>query len=507
LGGSQRHSLLRQLTLPLERLLRDDAAGTRARTLVVGGLALTTFLGAIFVHVVVRQSFLDNMDERNYLWLARRLLEGRLTAEPLPAEFWDQLWVYWRGHTAGGRLFTQYPVIWPAQAAIGVGVGAPWLVNALLAAGVVVLVYHVAAAAYRDYRVALVTAVLTASSPFLVFQAGTLLSHVSTLFWLLLGTLLLLDGRRRLASTPLLGAGLAYGLAFSTRPFDALATALPIVTAMVAASRGDAQRVLRVLALVACGTLVGLLPFFLYNAAITGNALTPTMTLFSGTVWVTSFAGWYASVGVVLEQLRAWRSWFLPAPFVLLTWVLLLRRGRMNPIDVMSGLIIICLVAAYSLNATHYDIAGPRYHFTALVPALLIWSRLAVTGSRRIAVIALLASTGYFAQLHVRQGRLMRAEIHTKRALNIAVQRANLQRAVVLIPDGFQFGMFARDLLDNSPGLQGIVYAMDRGPGNASLLARFPGVPVFRWPAGDRTWPGRLSPLRPDSVSPPHSIR
>ena len=47
-------------------------------------LAFLTVLASIFVHLFIQQGFLDNMDKRNYLWLADRILEGRFTVDPVP---------------------------------------------------------------------------------------------------------------------------------------------------------------------------------------------------------------------------------------------------------------------------------------------------------------------------------------------------------------------------------------------------------------------------------------
>lgn len=82
--------------------------GMHATCLIVLSIAFVTVLASIFVHLFIRQGFLDNMDERNYLWLADRILEGRFTTQPVPEEISHHFKVMWRSnHNA--RQYTVFP--------------------------------------------------------------------------------------------------------------------------------------------------------------------------------------------------------------------------------------------------------------------------------------------------------------------------------------------------------------------------------------------------------------
>lgn len=464
----------------------------RTRFAVVAGLALLTAIVGVVVHLVVRRGFLDNMDERNYLWLAHRMLEGRVTAEPIPSSLWNHCWVYWRGLAIDGSLFTHYPAIWPAQLAIGAALGAPWIVSPLLAGGTVILVYLLVASLYKDRVVALCAASMVALCPFVTFQAGTLLSHVSTAFWLLAGALSLVMASDRPQWVWPIAAGIFFGFAFSARPLDAIAVAAPVIAGFAIARRDETKRLTGKFALVVGGGVVGLLPFFLYNKRISGSYLTPTMTLLGGTKWVDSAASWTANLTLTRAALSSWDTWFLPAWLVAAVWIWLLTRHRANRIDVLCGVVAISVVAGYSLYAIRYDIAGPRFHFMVLYPALILCARLAVSFGRRVMTGLIVATICYFGFLHVQRAAQMHRDMGRKRALDEAVERAGIKQAIVFIPDGFPFGIYARDLLNNSPDFHGVVYAIDLGRSNESVRERFPALPAYRWSGDASDWPGKL---------------
>ena len=102
----------------IETELKKLNSDLHATCFFVLSLAFVTVLASIFVHLFIRQGFLDNMDERNYLWLADRILEGRFTAEPVPEEISHHFKVMWRSnHNA--RQYTVFPFGWPVLLAIG----------------------------------------------------------------------------------------------------------------------------------------------------------------------------------------------------------------------------------------------------------------------------------------------------------------------------------------------------------------------------------------------------
>lgn len=191
-------------------LLAHPRRTALALALLAGGAALLltfrTFGGHPFTE-----------DEKTYLFQARLLLEGRLSV-PVPPELdaFRQPFLV----VARERLSAQYYWGYPALLAPGEWAGLPALVPAALL-GVTVFASARAAEAYSgDARAGLAAAALTATSPLLLLQAGTLhnANLATTCTAATLWALATLYRRRSLGAAVALG--LATGLALHNRRLD-----------------------------------------------------------------------------------------------------------------------------------------------------------------------------------------------------------------------------------------------------------------------------------------------
>jgi 4-amino-4-deoxy-L-arabinose transferase-like glycosyltransferase len=206
-------------------------------------------------------------DEVAYLFQARTMALGRLTV-PTPATpqaFWTPFVLDYQGHRFG-----KYPPGWPGILAVGVLAGTPWLVNPLLAALSIYLIYRLGQTLY-DERAGLLAAALGLTSPLFLVLSGSFLSHLASLVWLLLFSLWFLWTVQGRSPWFALGAGLALGLAFLTRSLTAVAYAAPFVLcslAQVIRRRPYWPRTLLIAA--AGGAVAALLPA--YQWAVTGDA-------------------------------------------------------------------------------------------------------------------------------------------------------------------------------------------------------------------------------------------
>ena len=163
-------------------------------------------------------------DEVAYLFQAKTMALGRLTvpSPDRPGSFWMPFVL-----DHNGVRFGKYPPGWPAILSAGVLVRAAWLVNPLLAAVSLYLVYRLGRTLYGE-RTGLLAAALGLLSPLFLVLSGSYLSHVVCFVWLLLFSLWFVwtaQGRSRWYA---LGAGLALGLAFLTRSLTAVAYALSV---------------------------------------------------------------------------------------------------------------------------------------------------------------------------------------------------------------------------------------------------------------------------------------
>jgi hypothetical protein len=452
--------------------------------LIVLSIAFVTVLASIFVHLFIRQRFLDNMDERNYLWLADRILEGQFTSEPpVPEELSQHFEVMWRSnHNA--RQYTAFPVGWPALLAIGRAFSVPWIVNPILAGFIVVLSYFIANTLYEDQNVAKRVVLLLAFCPFLVFQAGTMLSHVSTLFWILLGILAVVQGAKKNRDIFVFLAGISFGFGFTTRPLDALAIGIPTVIWLIVHNRKMKIKLMQQILLMIVGGALGLIPFWLYNKAVTGSALFTPQQLYGipDHLFAESFYEWYTeTLKRTMLQIRDWQEWFLPAGIVVLfSFILLARVFNANDFFWISTIGI--LLTAYSFNVSYFDICGPRYHLFVIVPTSIVIARLFSSWKPREVFVALLVVLIYYLVLIGYQGNMMWKDIQEKRALELCIKSKKINRALIFIPENKWFTPMAnQDQLNNNPDFSGVIYAFDIPETNDNVLSYFPDVPAYKW--------------------------
>jgi len=220
-------------------------------------------------------------DEVAYLFQARVFAGGQMVID-IPhhhRSFWQPFVV---DYQPSGKRFGKYPPGWPAILAVGVVLGCGWLVNAVLGALTVLLVYRIGLEAY-DPDVGLISAVLTAFSPAALLLNGTLMPHSAALFF---ATLFMWSHWRMERERPCPGwavaAGAAIGAVFAIRPLSAIAIGLPFflwagVRAFAdrATGRGISFRsrlLLLVLAVAVASSVACAVPLF--NLVATGDART-----------------------------------------------------------------------------------------------------------------------------------------------------------------------------------------------------------------------------------------
>ena len=172
---------------------------------------------ALLLTMIVYERHPHIPDEVAYLVQARYLAQGvlALPAPPVPEAFsLDLMTLDDRG------WYSIFPPGWPAMLAIGVRLGAEWLVNPLLAGANILLAYVVLRALF-PLRTARLVVLLLAASPWSQFIAMSLMSHTFTLTCMLLAA----AGVARLRANGTLAWGVASGLALGMmsliRPLDA----------------------------------------------------------------------------------------------------------------------------------------------------------------------------------------------------------------------------------------------------------------------------------------------
>jgi hypothetical protein len=131
--------------------------------------------------------------------------------------------------TANGRVYSQYPPGGPAMLTPFVLAHATWLAGPMFGALSVLAFAAFLQAAEPDADVRLGALILFACAPFVAFMSGTHMNCVPTLTWLLAGYAAMAHAAKSPSPRPWLAffAGLAFGVAATIRPADALAFAIP----------------------------------------------------------------------------------------------------------------------------------------------------------------------------------------------------------------------------------------------------------------------------------------
>lgn len=261
------------------------------RIFLAGAFVLALGTG-VWAHARIQKHAPDVPDELGYLHQARTFADGRLAAPTPPAPEFH--YVSWGVHDRG-MWYAVFPPGYGILLAGGVLVGAPWLVNPLLGAILVLVLFALAralAATGKDHEIDEVTprlaVLLYLGSWFRLMHAGSYMAHpTAALFTAIavLGIARALTGPAGQADQPGItgrgaliwaGAGGA-ALAFlcATRQLDAVIVALALVPLVAHAVVRRPRRVVRPLVIAALCALPLLGGYLAYNRALTGAALLP----------------------------------------------------------------------------------------------------------------------------------------------------------------------------------------------------------------------------------------
>lgn len=464
-------------------------------------IALAGFAAAAAIAAVVLERIPHVQDSVTYLFQAKTYALGRLWV-PAPADPDAFLQEFVVVHE--GRWFSKYPPGHALALTPGVLLGAPWLVNPLFAGVALWLVYALGRTLYGA-GTGLLAAALVLSSPFFLFMSGSFMAHPTALVWTLafaLGWARVWRGQG--GGWTALGAGLAWSMAFLTRPWTAVWLAVPFVVAGVMAAVRSLATPGRTAAagrwaLWALATTLGPLATLAHQWALTGDPLLNPMVLW----WDFDRPGFGPGVGMhgphsverglentarnlalLSTHLFGWpfglSLLFVPLPF-------LLRRS--TPADALLLMAFVSHVAGYVAYWADGIMYGPRYYYESLGFLALLSARgvfvlrdalvrsplRGLPGALLVALV--LANLGAYLPEQV---TLHQGYNYVNAGPQRAVERAGLSNALVFVVqrgepwEWWHYGML---FSANDPLLAGpVVFARDRGPEqNRALRAHFPG--------------------------------
>jgi hypothetical protein len=349
-----------------------------AASLCIAVLALLLY--AVIARVVLGARPLL-IDEIVQMVQANMLAHGHLW---LPVDSHPEFFSSMHIVDTNGRYFSQFPVGGPAMLTLGVWLHAPWLVGPVFGAITVLAFAAYLRVAEPRPGVALGATLVLAFAPFTAFMAGSHMNHVTMLTWIVIGMAAMAKVMTSDTPRPSLAllSGLAFGIAGTIRPVDALAFALPAgVWYLVRALRSPAKWKDAIPA--AVGVAIPLALLLWVNARTTGSPL-----LFGyEQLWGKSHAlGFHAAPwGIAHTPARGlelvnlyflWlQSYFLetPVPSLLAAIIALALVRRLDRFDrylLVSSALLVGLYFAYWHKGLYL---GPRFMY-ALLPALALWT-------------------------------------------------------------------------------------------------------------------------------------
>ncbi|MBI4859571.1 MAG: hypothetical protein HY815_04825 [Candidatus Riflebacteria bacterium] len=506
----------------LERHERGLVALLAAASGLFSAWVATAILGAV-PHI---------QDERAYLFEARLMAGGRLTA-PVPAAPLDRACAIDFTVQDSGRWYGRFPPGWPALLAAGVICGAPHLLNPLLGFfGIVGL--HLFLRLHLTRRQALLGTALAASSPLVTLMDASLLAHPAGLVMTLGGLAgygAALQGRRWAHVV----WGAAAGMLFLTRPHEgAFLWLVPALHLSWVARRCLPRWGSLGLGCLAFGLFV--MASLAFNRATTGDAFAlPTLRCspidrpgFSPHVGVYAAEGHDLGRGLhnTIHQWKATNDVLFGWPYLSLLPVALGLLGCRWRDDRVVGMLALAVAYLAFLVTWHNPGMGfgTRYHYF-IVPQLVLLavrgvSWLVQRGGPRARVAVLLAlvylQVVSVATHYPRRLETLRFYWRVFPATTVLGPDA-LARTSVLVPqlwvDGVQEAFASFEGLSTPYlGGQGIVAARDLPGVETAIVRAFPDrrlvrIDPDRLRRAIESWTGEPADLEAREAAPAVSVR
>jgi hypothetical protein len=449
---------------------------------------------------------------------ARLFARGQLYAQSPPCpQFFDMPQII-----NNGRWYCQYPFGHPLLLVLGVFIGAPWIINPLLGALAVVVIYYVGRELY-DEATARIGLVLATLSPFLLFMSSEFMSHssallVAALFVLFYARTMGLRGIRsaergtpdilhsalptphsslRTWLVPALLAGLCMGIVVDIRPYSGLLLVVPFALDAGWRLLRDWRRDWNRLAVMVGAGAVMVALLLIYNYLTNGSPLLFGYVVKWGPGHEVGFghSGWgepytlaRALVSNSIDLYTLNRHLFeFPIPSLLFIVVLFAAATRDRRDWLLLGTVV-SLTIGYFFYWWHSILFGPRWQFEALPALVLLTARgmrvipdyfstgleVPVPRERVRRNLALLLFVCYFFMLivempariqhYVRYGMGVRPETMK------TVKASGVHNAIVFAR------RYEETFLQNSiPPGGDIVYARDLRGANPLITRQFPG--------------------------------
>ena len=450
-------------------------------------LSLFVWFAAVGIGWWILQDFPNSADEHAYRFQSQIFAEGQICAPAHPMqEYLNPFYIIMREE----KVFSLFPPGWPAILSIGQRIGRPDLINPLLGAVCVPVIFFCAWALYGRES-AWISVLFLVFSPFFLFNSASYFSHSSCLLMVTLALLFMILWLKRERTIFAVIMGVSFSLAFAIRELTAVAALTPLFLFTMVYSR---KRV-RFLSTFLIGMAPIALIYLWYNAELSGRwfvplrFLEPSESMGFGTreirlfdyVEMQEFGPLDALVylGRNLGRLLLWTVPGLPLLAIAGVW-----WGRCDRWMRLFAISAVLLLVAYFFYPTEGgNQYGPRFYYESMVfltilaarGLLFIWHRSKVREWRRMFyyAVVLIVLLDLFSIVYY--GNYYQRQIYERRSIYRLVESRKLKNAIVFVgsPSG---DMTQGDLIRNPPDLSkaDVIYAWDMGRRNIDILKAFP---------------------------------
>lgn len=424
------------------------------------GLAALTAASLALGLLVMFAVFAGNphlVDEFAQLFHARVFASGALAATPPPQ---PRATLFLHTFITDAGWVSQFPPGHTALLALGMLAHAEWLVNPVIAAAGVPLMYVVGRGLYGP-KTGLLAAAVWTICPWVVFMAGTYTSHVSATILILAAWAAVVGPRSPSPRWFLLG-GAALAAAATARPLDAVAGSLGIIVWMQVRHRW------RGLPWMVVGGVPIIAALSFVHWRLYGHPLTFGYTAAYGSEhglgfhvdpWGRAFTPLVAlgNLAASVRRLHIYFfEWPIPALLPLGIWALAARRHRRADLVLAAGVIGGPLLYSAYWHSGFY--LGPRFYF-CIAPFLVLatvrawsWSDRAIqtlptvwihprSALRTAALVTVVwGSLSAVSRAKVYRTDLPAFKAHPEREL----AARGVERAIVLVPEGWSSRVVTR---------------------------------------------------------------
>lgn len=339
------------------------------------------FLATLLISYFVFDQIPHVQDSIAQVFQAKIFASGQLYAASHPfKEFFDYTHMI-----NNGKWYSQYPPGHAFFLMIGVLLGIPWIINPLLGALSVLIIFFLGKEIH-DKKTGQLAAVFTILSPFFLFMSSEFMAHSSAMFTIALFALFFVKAVKEKTFVYACLAGISLGLCAIIRSYTAFALCIPfLVYGMILIFKKPRQYI-SLFITIAFFTLIFIAFLLIYNQITNGHPFKFGYTVLYGPGHGLGFGkGTWGSPHTFLkgltnfwDSIKALNLHLFGWPYIsLLPVVILLISRKMRRWDFIFFFSFLSLGIAYIFYWYHDLCFGPRFLYEAL-PFLVILSARAI---------------------------------------------------------------------------------------------------------------------------------